>query len=98
MLDKNVFFEGVENLLAFYPSWQVNVEDKKVLRLWYAKFSKMTDKEFKHMIDSYIKSERYSPTVAGLFEHDTLPRKSRDQIEHEKAMEEQKRLLKEELG
>lgn len=92
-LDKTVFIQGMNQLLMVFPSWQIKYDDKKVMSAWYRMFEDLTDDQFRHMTWSYIKSEKFVPTVAGLMEHDTLPRKSQTQIAHERMLKEQKELL-----
>ena len=88
MLSKDVFFEGMDKLLAFYPGWQIRNDDANVMKLWYEKFKHMDDERFMYMIDQYVDTETRFPTVAGLKECDTIPRKSRTQLEHEKMLRE----------
>jgi hypothetical protein len=66
MLDKNVFLKGMQELVIFFPSWNVKVEDVEVVKKWYGMLKKFNDKEFECMISNYIKNESYSPTIAGL--------------------------------
>ena len=88
MLSKDAFFEGMDKLLAFYPGWQIRNDDTTVMKFWYEKFKHMDDERFMYMIDKYIDTETRFPTVAGLKECDTIPRKSRTQLEHEKMLRE----------
>jgi hypothetical protein len=69
MLNKEKFFDGMEQLLVFFPNWNVKVENVKVMKAWYSMFEKSTDEEFEAMVKSYIKKEKFQPTVAGLKEH-----------------------------
>jgi len=89
MLDKNTFVEGLNKLIVAYPSWGLKSDDNKTLRVWYNFFKHMDGERFNYMINSYIEHEPRYPTVAGLKKCDTIPRKSRDQIEHEKMLKEQ---------
>lgn len=88
MLDKDTFFEKFDELVTAYPSWKLDFGNARVVKFWYSKFEDMESGHFIHMVDSYIEKERFNPTIAGLREHDTLPRKTRDQIEHEKMLKE----------
>jgi len=88
MLSKDAFFEGMDKLLAFYPGWPIKNDDADVMKFWYEKFKHMDDERFMYMIDQYIDTETRFPTVAGLKECDTIPRKSRTQLEHEKMLRE----------
>ena len=90
MLSKDVFFEGMDKLLAFYPGWKIRNDDKNVMKVWYEMFKHMDDERFMYMINNYIKSDKSLPTVAGLLACDTIPRKTKDQIEHEKMLREMK--------
>lgn len=86
MLSKDAFFEGMDKLLAFYPGWPIKNDDAAVMKIWYEKFKHMDDERFMYMIDKYVDTETRFPTVAGLKECDTIPRKSRTQLEHEKML------------
>lgn len=88
MLSKDAFFEGMDKLLAVYPGWQIKNDDKDVMKIWYDKFKHMDDERYLYMIDMYIDNETRFPTIAGLLECDTIPRKSRTQLEHEKMLRE----------
>lgn len=88
MLEKEVFFSEMDKLVNMYPNWGLKYDDKKVMKQWYEKFRHMDNERFSYMINQYIKHERAYPTIAGLLENDTIPRKSRDQIEHEKMLKE----------
>lgn len=88
MLSKDVFFEGMDKLLAFYPGWKIKNDDATVMKVWYEMFKHMDDERFIYMINNYIKNDKSLPTVAGLLACDTIPRKTRDQIEHEKMLKE----------
>ena len=88
MLSKDVFFEGMDKLLAFYPGWKIRNDDKNVMKVWYEMFKHMDDERFMYMINNYIKNDKSLPTVAGLLACDTIPRKTKDQIEHEKMLRE----------
>jgi len=66
MLNKEVFFKGIEDLVIFFPNWNVKVDDKTVIKAWYSMFEKSSDEEFKIMIHEYIANENFPPTVAGL--------------------------------
>ena len=66
MLNKNVFFDGMKELVIFFPNWNVKVEEEEVTRAWYEMFKKCYDLEFTGMVQGYIKNENFPPTVAGL--------------------------------
>jgi len=69
MLDKEVFFTGMENLLRFYPNWRIKLDDVNVSKSWYEQFSYMQDRSFEIMINNYIRGENFNPTVSGLLKH-----------------------------
>lgn len=86
MLDKNIFFDHMEKLLMAYPNWKINLSDKNTSKFWYEQFKNMENKHFIHMVNSFVNTEKFNPTIAGLKEHDTHPRKSREQLEHEQML------------
>jgi len=69
MLDKNVFLEGMQKLVVFYPQWGVKVEDSQVVKMWYEQFQDMSNGDFSSMVNQYIAKEKFNPTIAGLKEH-----------------------------
>lgn len=69
MLSKNVFKEGMEKLIVFYPKWTFSAQDEKSTKLWYEKFKKCDDAKFLSMIDSYVMNETYAPSVKALYNH-----------------------------
>ena len=88
MLDKTTFKDGMQKLVDTYPNWNFKYDDPKTMRMWYEYFKHMDTERFNYMIDQYVKHERAYPTIAGLLENDTMPRKTRTQIKHEKMLEE----------
>jgi len=66
MLNKEVFFKGIEDLVTFFPNWSVKVDSASVTRAWYEMFQKCSDEEFKEIVYGYIAYENFPPTVAGL--------------------------------
>lgn len=88
MLDKNIFFDCMDKLLMAYPNWKISLNEKKTSKFWYEQFENMENAHFEHMIDSYIKTEKFNPTIAGLREHDTMFRKSKEQLKHEQILRE----------
>jgi len=68
MLDKEVFTEGILDLLNVFPNWNIAIEDTRTMRTWYSFFQKMTDTNFKAMVARYIREERFNPTIAGLLQ------------------------------
>jgi len=88
VLDKKTFVTGMNKLLVTFPGWGFDIDNKFAIKTWYEKFEHMDDDRFMYMIDQYIENESKFPTVAGLKKCDTIPRKSRTQIEHEKMLRE----------
>lgn len=88
MLDKELFFNKMDQLVASYPNWKLEVGSEKVMRFWYSKFENMKNNHFEYMVDKYIENETFNPTIAGLKNWDIAPRKSRDQIKHEQMIKE----------
>ena len=69
MLNKEVFKEGILDLLNVFPNWNIDIEDVRTMRTWYSFFHKMTDMNFKAMVARYIREERFNPTIAGLLQY-----------------------------
>ena len=69
MLDKKVFSEGLNELKAVFPNWNVDLGDTFVLRVWYKSFKHMDDANYKSMVSKYMKEQKFAPTVAGLLEY-----------------------------
>ena len=88
VLNKKTFVTGLNKLLVAFPGWNFDIDNKFAIKTWYEKFKYMDDERFMYMIDQYIDTETRFPTVAGLKECDTIPRKSRTQIEHEQMLRE----------
>lgn len=88
MLDKEVFFKKMDELLMAYPNWNIQYDDPKVMKFWYSKFKHMENRHFELMIDRYIENENFNPTIGGLKSWDIEPRKSAEQIAHEKMLKE----------
>src|SRR5699024_9412838 len=88
MLEKEVYKKQIDKLSVLYPNWKFDKSDATTAIIWYEQFEHMENDRFSHMVDQYIKSNQYNPTVKGLLECDTLPRKSRTQLEHEKMLKE----------
>lgn len=88
MLDKDTFIDGLNKLLVSFPNWNLDIDNKRTLRVWYEKFRHMDAKRYMHMINAYIGYYDRYPTIAGLLKCDTLPRKSITQIKHEQALKE----------
>ena len=69
MLNKEVFKDGILDLLNVFPNWNIEIEDARTMRTWYSFFQKMTDTNFKAMVSRYIREERFNPTIAGLLQY-----------------------------
>lgn len=80
MLEKQVFVDGLNKLMAAFPTWKLDTENDFVLKTWYECFSDMRDEAYEHMITQYLKNESYPPTIAGLKKWDILPKPSLTQI------------------
>src|SRR5690625_539323 len=88
MLSKEIFKDGMQILVDSYPNWKFKYDDPKAMKTWYGFFKHMDDERFMYMINAYVGYSDRFPTVAGLKECDTIPRKSRDQHKHEKMLRE----------
>mgnify|MGYP001171381621 FL=1 len=88
ILNKKTFVTGMNKLLVTFPGWGFDIDNKFAIKTWYEFFEHMDDERFLYMIDQYIENESKFPTVAGLKKCDTIPRKSRTQIEHEQMLRE----------
>ena len=66
MLNKQTFKNEMENLSLAFPKWETDIGNQKVLALWYSFFEKYDDYEFIDGVKSYIKNNRFSPTIASL--------------------------------
>lgn len=87
MIDKQVFKQKMDELMILFPSWGFDKSNEKEALTWYNKFSDLTNKEFSYMVDSFIKNDKFNPTVGGLRQYIVEePKKSRDQIEHEQML------------
>lgn len=64
-------------MLIVFPNWGFDKADAEFVKTWYEQFNNMNDYQFSVMVDSYIKNEKYTPTVAGLLNYKTndLPEK-----------------------
>ncbi len=69
MLDKGAFKEGIKRLLRVFPNWNVKCDDPETMKTWYEFFEKMSNDEFYDMVLTYIKKEKFHPTIAGLIAH-----------------------------
>ena len=87
-ISKDLFVDHMNILLVAFPSWNFDSKNPLALKVWYDKFKHFDEERFTRMIDSYVSDAKFNPTIAGLKEHDTLPRKSITQINHEKMLKE----------
>lgn len=90
MLNKDVFFNKMDELVMTYANWRLKYDDVKTMKFWYDKFKDFEDERFIQMVDKYLANEKFNPTIAGLREWDIMPRKSATQIAHEKSLAEHK--------
>lgn len=89
MLNKELFFNKMNELLILFPNWNPDLDNKETVITWYKQFQDLYDEEFIHMVDSFIQNEKFNPTVGGLFQYLVKKkRKSRDQIKHEEMLKE----------
>src|SRR5690625_324762 len=88
MLTKETFSFKMNELLMAFPNWKIDNNDPETMRFWYYQLKDMSGDRFVAMVDQYINNEQYNATIGGLKQYDTLPRKTRDQIEHEKMLRE----------
>lgn len=66
MLNKEVFKHCVQDLIDFYPHWGIRADNSSVMAKWYSQFQMFEDHTFLKGVRHYIKTESYTPTVAGL--------------------------------
>lgn len=66
MLSKEIFKQEIENLVYAYPTWKMKYTEPKAMRTWYRNFESMNDSQFIKMVDKYIKTQTWNPTIAGL--------------------------------
>jgi len=71
MLSKKVFKDGLQDLIDFYPSWGIKVDNSQVMAKWYERFKEYTDNQFSNMIVKHIETITFNPTVASLKENTT---------------------------
>lgn len=69
MLDKKIFKDKMELLTRFYPTWNLKIEEQRVMSDWYEMFSDKTDVQFEKAITEHIKKEKFNPTVASINSH-----------------------------
>lgn len=60
-LSKKVFASMMEVLNAFYVNFKVDLDNQLVVKLWYQTFENLGDETFKHLVESYCKSNIYPP-------------------------------------
>jgi len=68
-LNKDIFFNKMEELINIYPSWNIDFSDEEVVRDWYKRFKNIDENTFVEAVNDYIENERFNPTVAGLMEY-----------------------------
>lgn len=89
MLDKEVFKRNMDKLMYLFKNWNFDPSDPNEARAWYEMFKHFDNYRFEYMVNQYIDNEKFPPTVAGLKAWDTAPKKTIDQINHEKLIKEQ---------
>ena len=94
MLDKKVFVDQMNELLVFFPSWSVKLDDPVIARKWFNTFESCTNQEFTRMVRAYIQKERFNPTVAGMKDYLVQDnKKSPEQIEWENLVKKQREMV-----
>lgn len=68
MLSKEIFKQGMKDLVIFYPTWNVALMEKDAIQRWYEMFENIDENTFKKMIEEHIKTVKFNPTVASLLE------------------------------
>ncbi len=66
MLNKDTFKEQIERLIYIYPTWKIDYTNSKALKAWYDRFRHIDDMQFIKMVDKYIDTDAWNPTVAGI--------------------------------
>lgn len=68
MLNKDVFREGILNLMFAFPNWKMEIDNPKAMAYWYSFFEKMKNADFLKMVHDYCKHDDRLPTVRGLLD------------------------------
>lgn len=69
MLNKETFLKGLQYLKACYVKWEFDLSNPVVIETWYRKFSKLTDNQYRLMIESFTDNNKFPPqSVADLLE------------------------------
>ncbi|WP_163583305.1 hypothetical protein [Gracilibacillus saliphilus] len=93
-LSKEKFIEQMNQLLIFFPNWNVDLSSKTVASRWYHQFADCTDREFFKMVQLYIEKESFNPTVAGLKKYWVKDQRKRpEQVEWERVQFQQHQAL-----
>lgn len=69
MLNKNTFREQMDRLLYLYPIWKIEYTNSKAVKTWYDCFKHIDDMQFTKMVDKYIYTQTWNPTVAGILSY-----------------------------
>lgn len=69
MLSKKVFKDKMQDLIDFYPSWGIKIDNSQVIAKWYDKFRDYTDEQFSEAVNKHIETVAFNPTVATLKEN-----------------------------
>ena len=68
MLNMEAFVNGMKDLIYFYPSWNIAVEEKEAMERWYEMFKHIDDDMFKRTVREHARTIRYNPSVSTLLE------------------------------
>jgi len=67
-LSKQVFTEAMMLLGTVYEKLRGITSNKEVLKAWYSVLNDMTDDELKAAVDDYVRTSKYAPVPADLWE------------------------------
>ncbi|MDX8047593.1 hypothetical protein SH601_16645 [Gracilibacillus sp. S3-1-1] len=96
-LSKKTFIDQMNQLLIFFPNWNVDLASKTVAERWYYQFANCSDREFFKMVQTYIQLEAFNPTVAGLRKYFVSDERKRvEQVEWEKTFRKQEQAIEKE--
>lgn len=77
MLREDIFKQGIQDLLDYYPTWGLDYDNPEVVRKWYRVFEVMDDTEFIRCYKKQIETIPYNPTVASLLSiHENITKRS----------------------
>lgn len=61
MLNKDVFIKGLGYLKACYVKWELDLNSPIVIETWYNKFSRLTDNQYRLMIEEFTDNNKFPP-------------------------------------